>query len=380
MQWGAAGAAVAATVAAGMGSASAAMAAPVVTISVGCSVSALSNAINFAPSDAILVLKSGCFYGLTAKLPNVTSNITIQGSNDTIARVGGGSFTAITIQDAQLTINQLTMRGFDGKTNLPGAIHNNGGTLIITKSTFADNEGDAGGAILNNNSGTLTASASAFGGNEATTGGAIENRNNSTATLNTDTFIGNEANTGGAIFISSGHVTVTGTSSAASASTQFADNDATGAPAVVGVKPAVPVTFGFGGAIDNFGGTLTATFTSFTGNDADEDGGALWNGGGTSNVSNSAFSHNFADDDGGAIAATKSLNLTSDNITANRANDDGGGIFVNGGTTSLNQTIVSGNSAGSSGGGIYRNSGNVSLTNGSIVRLNSPNNCSNFFC
>jgi predicted outer membrane repeat protein len=376
MQWGAAGAAVAATVAAGMGSASAAMAAPMVTISVGCSVSALSNAINFAPSDAILVLKSGCFYGLTGKLPNVTSNITIQGSGDTIARVGGSSFTAITIQGAQLTINQLTMRGFDGKTNLPGAIHNNGGTLIITKSTFADNSGDAGGAILNNNSGTLTASGSAFGGNDATTGGAIENRNNSTATLSTDTFIGNDAETGGAIFISSGHVTVTGTSSAASASTQFADNDATGD--VDGIKPAI--SFGFGGAIDNLGGTLTATFTSFTGNDADEDGGALWNGGGTSSVSNSAFSHNFADDDGGAIAATKSLNLTSDNITANRANDDGGGIFVNGGTTSLNQTIVSGNSAGSHGGGIYRNSGNVSLTNGSIVKLNSPNNCSNFFC
>jgi hypothetical protein len=365
MQWGAVGATVAATVAAGMGSASAAMAFPVVPIAVGCSVTALSNAINFAPSDAVLVLKSGCFYGLTGALPNVTSNITIEGSNDTIAHVGGGSYTALKDNGVQLIIKQLTFRGFTGATNLPGALNNNGGTVTITKSTFANNDGDRGGAILNNNSGTLTASATNFFGNSATDGGAIYNRNNSTATLDTDVFLGNDAEAGGAIFVLNGHVTVTGTSTAISASTSFADNDATGTD---------------GGAIDNVGGVLTVTFANFADNSANTDGGAIFNGGGTSTVGTSGFTGNFADDDGGAIATIKSLNLSSDTLSLNRANHDGGGIFVDGGTTSLNKTDVFANSAGTSGGGIYRLSGNVSLTNGSLVTLNHPNNCSNVFC
>jgi predicted outer membrane repeat protein len=379
MRWGAAGAAVAATVAVAMGSASA-MAAPVTTIFVGCSVTALSNAINFAPSDAILSLKSGCVYSISAKLPNVTSNITIQGNKDVIRRSGGALFTALTDNGAQLIINQLTMTGFSGNGTNPGALNNNGGTVTITNSFFTNNSGNEGGAILNNHSGTLSATSTGFAGNDATTGGAIDNRSDSTATLDIDTFIGNSADTGGAIFVSSGHVTVEGTSTAASASTQFVDNDATGGVVVApgSVKPAIST--GFGGAIDNLGGVLTATFATFTDNDATIDGGAIWNGGGTSSVGTSGFTGNFAADDGGAIATTRSLNLTSDTLSLNRANDDGGGIFVNGGTTSLNRTDVFANSAGVTGGGIRRNSGSVSLTNGSLVTLNRPNNCSGFSC
>jgi predicted outer membrane repeat protein len=382
MRWGAAGAAVAATVAAAMSGASA-MAAPVTTFRVGCSVTALANAINFAPSDAILSLRSGCTYRLTASLPNVTSNLTLQGNGDTITRRGNTDFTALTVVNAQLIINRLTMRGFDGNGANPGALDNNGGTVTITKSFFLDNAGEFGGAILNDNGGTLEATSTVFAGNDALDGGAIENRNNSTATLDVDTFAGNDAATGGAIFIASGHVTVEGTSTAAAASTQFVDNDATGGGSVVPPAsknaPALPAT-GFGGAIDNFGGVLSATFATFTGNDADSDGGAIWNGGGASSVGNSGFTGNFADDDGGAIATTKSLSLASDTLSLNRANDDGGGIYVTGGTTTLNRTDVFANSAGDTGGGIRDAGGTVSLTNGSLVTLNRPNNCSGFFC
>ena len=350
----------------GMSGASAAVAAPAVVIPVACSVTALHNAINFAPSNAILSLKSGCVYRLTAKLPNVTSNLTIQGNGDVITRFGAAVFTALQDNGAQLAINQLTMSDFHGNAASPGALYNNGGDVTITKSSFADNDGGFGGAILNNNSGSLSATSTNFVGNVATVGGgALYNRNASTATLDVDVFADNDAFTGGAIFITSGHVIVEGYSSSVSGSTSFAGNDATS---------------GYGGAIDNFGGTLAVTFTNFSENDADHDGGAVWNGGGVSSIGSSGFTGNFADGNGGAIATTKTLSLPSDVVSLNRANLNGGGIYVNGGTTSLNRTDVYANSAGGTGGGIRRNSGSVSLTNNSLVKLNRPNNCSGLFC
>jgi hypothetical protein len=81
---GATGAALAAAVVLGMGGASAALAAPVITIPVGCSVNSLNNAISGAPSDAILVLAKSCTYSTPAPLKSVTDDLTIEGDHDTI--------------------------------------------------------------------------------------------------------------------------------------------------------------------------------------------------------------------------------------------------------------------------------------------------------
>jgi len=373
---------IATAAALGMSGATAATAAPVRTIFVPCSVNALRASIFFAPGDSILSLVSGCVYRLNSALPDVRRNITIQGNHDTIRR-NSGTYTALEVDDAMLTINRLNMIGFRGRRDRPGAIDNDGGTVTITNSNFAFNDGGEGGAIRNDNGGSLSVTSSGFLRNEAFSGGAIDNRGRSTATVDISTFVNNEADTGGAIFVASGHVTVEGTGTTAGASTQFVGNKALGRDDGVAVgeagavKPDAFLT-GFGGAIDNLGGSLSITYAIFNGNAAEEDGGAVWNGGGTSSIGTSGFRSNFADDDGGAIATTKSLNLFSDTLTLNRARDDGGGIYVNGGRTSLSRTDVFANSAGGTGGGIRRNNGNVSLTNFSLVTLNRPNNCSGF--
>lgn len=370
-RWAATAAALATTVGAGAAFATPALAAPVVPIAVPCSVTALATAIVLAPSDAILSLRTGCTYRLSAALPTITKNVTIQGNRDTITRSNNAQFTAITVNGAQLNINQLRITDFNGSGTNPGALRNLGGTVTVTSTTFADNEGGNGGAMQNDQNGSFTATSSTFAGNDADNrGGALYNLGGSEALFNTTTFLNNEAAAGGAIYIVSGHVTTNGTSSATSASTNFIGNEAFG-------------NGGFGGAINNNGGVITTNFTNFTNNEASGtggDGGALNNDGGTSSVMNTGFSGNFARDDGGAIYTIKSLNLTSVNIAGNRAGDDGGGIFVQAGNTSLNKTIVSGNFAGGLGGGIRRAGGTVSLTNFSLVKANFPTNCSGFFC
>jgi predicted outer membrane repeat protein len=345
------------------------MAAPVIPIAVPCSVTALATAIVLAPSDAILSLKTGCTYSLNAALPNINKNVTIQGNNDLIRRGNGALFTALTVNGAQLNINQLRMSGFDGNSTNPGALRNVGGTVTVAKSTFADNEGTDGGAVQNTSNGSFTATNSTFADNEGANGGAFHNRGGAEAWFNQCTFFDNEAtgSGGGAIYVSSGHVNVNGVSSGTS---QFTDNESTGSA-------------GHGGAINNAGGVVTINFATFSNNETtrnNADGGALNNDGGASTVSNSGFTGNFAGDDGGAIYTSKSLNLTGVTITGNRSDDDGGGVFVNGGNTSLSKTVVSGNIAGGLGGGIRRNGGNVSLTNNTIVKANFPSNCSGFFC
>jgi predicted outer membrane repeat protein len=370
-RWAATAAALATTVGAGAAFATPALAAPVTTFPVACSASALATAINLAPSDAILSLKTGCTYNLTAALPTITRNLTIQGNRDTITRSNNAQFTAITVNGAQLNINQLRITDFNGNGNNPGALRNVGGTVMVTSTTFADNDGGNGGAVQNDQNGSFTATSSTFSFNDADNdGGALYNRGGSEAWFNTTTFFDNEAPDGGAIYIATGHVTTNGTSTATSASTVFNSNEADG----VG---------GFGGAIDNHGGVLTTNYTNFTNNESTNtsgDGGAVNNDGGTSTLTNTGFSGNFAADDGGAIYTSKSLNLVSVNIAGNRAGDDGGGIFVENGNTSLNKTIVSGNFAGDLGGGIRRAGGSVSLTNFSLVKVNFPTNCSGTVC
>lgn len=367
--------AVAAAAATGLGGATAALAAPAVpTIPVACSVTALNNAISSSPSNSILVLKSGCVYVTANALSNVTRNLTIVGSNDTIRETGTNK-TILHVVNVNLSVSNLTFTGGDGLGD-PGAIHNQGGTLTITGSTFRDNTGNFGGAIQNSDGGSLSVASSTFADNSSTAlvsglGGAIYNSPSSNTTITSSSFVDNTALSGGAIYLDGGSLTINGTSG--TGQVRFADNDAIG----------TTTSTGFGAAVDIHSGVVNATFATFADNDANLDGGAIRLSGYTSTLANSGFTGNFAGRDGGAIETTKGLNLNGDNISANRASHRGGGIYVGGGSTTLSRTFVTGNfaaGAGLPGGGIYRNSGSVTLTNGSLVTLNRPNNCTGLFC
>lgn len=370
-RWGAAGAAAAAAVAAGLGGVTAASAATAISIPVPCSVTALNAAILLSPSNSILVLKPGCHYNTATPLNNVTRNLTIVGSSDVIHLTGVG--TILHVLHATLSISQLTFTGGDGSGPEPGAIHNVGGTLTLTSTTFADNDGGLGGAIQNSSGGSVTISSSDFADNDASSGltgggGAIANLNSSTLSVTGTTFFDNSGANGGAIDNFSGTVTFPTSSN----QSLFRQNDADGTSVLL---------TGFGGAIYNRSGQVNADNVQFTDNDSRNDGGAVRNIGGVSTFSNSGFSGNAADDNGGGISTTKSLNLVGDNFGGNAAGERGGALYVNGGTTTLSQnTFVVGNFANISGGGIYRKSGTVSLTTGSFVHLNVPNNCTGLFC
>jgi predicted outer membrane repeat protein len=374
-RWAAGGAAAAATVAAGLMAAPPAMA--VATIPVPCSVTALRNAITFAPSNAILVLTSGCVYRLTSALPTITRNLTIEGSNDTITAFSG-NYTILTNNGATVALDQLRITDafHSGAGALAGAIFNTGGgALSLTSVTLADNTGPSGGGVFNNTGASLTVASSNFIDNESTGlgGGAIANGATATTTISGTTFLGNDASgdvvagvkpavidgNGGAIVNLGGAVTVQ------SPASTFTDNFASSE----------------GGAIASLLGTLNVTKATFNENEADGDGGAVANGGTTAAIAQSGFSGNFSDDDGGAIAASARLTLTSDTFSTNEAEDDGGALFITNGNTTLDTTKVFLNRAVTgTGGGIRRTGGTVSFLNNSQVILNRPNNCSGVFC
>jgi hypothetical protein len=363
-RWAAGGTAAAATVAAGMMAAPSAMA--VATIPVPCSVAALNGAIALAPSNAILVLRSGCVYRLTAKLPTITRNLTIEGSNDTITAFTG-SYTILTNNGAVVSLNRLRITDADHTSGLAGAIFNTGGgALSLTSVTLADNEGPNGGAVYNDTSSSLTVASSTFADNEATAGGiggggAIANAAGN-VTVSGTTFVGNDAENGAGGAIHSLGGTVTLQSPASGFTDNFADKD--------------------GGAIDAILGTLNVTKATFNGNVSDDDGGAVANFGAASTIAQSGFTGNRASDDGGAVADASVLDLTSDLLSANRAGHNGGGLFVAApGHVTLDTTDIIGNRAGNTGGGIRRNTGaSVSFLNTTLVLLNFPNNCSNLIC
>ncbi|MGH3394359.1 MAG: hypothetical protein ACRDPO_06680, partial [Streptosporangiaceae bacterium] len=199
-RWGAAGVAAAAAVATGLGGVTAASAATAISFPVPCSVTALNAALALSPSNTILVLKPGCLYSTGSPLATINRSLTIVGSNDVIRLTGAG--TILHINHAQVGISQLTFTGGDGSGSEPGAIHNVGGTLSLTSTTFRDNDGGYGGAIQNSSGGALTISSSTFADNDASTirgGGAIADLNSSTTTVTGTTFFGNEGGNGGAI-------------------------------------------------------------------------------------------------------------------------------------------------------------------------------------
>jgi len=124
-----------------------------------------------------------------------------------------------------------------------------------------------------------------------------------------------------------------------------------------------------GGAIDNFGGTLTVLQSEFSGNTTTDGefgfGGAIANDA-TSDVSiaESTFSGNSADFSGGALDNAGTVTILRSTFSSNSANSAGfsvGGAIENAGTLAIRNSTFSGNSAVTSGGGIDIFEGEVTV-------------------
>ena len=121
-----------------------------------------------------------------------------------------------------------------------------------------------------------------------------------------------------------------------------------------------------GGGLDNEGGTLNVTGSTFSGNSA-KDGGGIYNTG-TLTVNTSTFSENSANEtsaatsngNGGGIYNTGTMTVTNSTFSGNSATDSAtgpspygsGGAIMDDGTMVVTNSTFSGNSANYYGGGI----------------------------
>ena len=171
---------------------------PQAAVSVPCSAAALASAIGGATSGETLSLAKFCVYKLTEGLPDIDTDLTINGNQSTIERsyaANAAGFTILTVdgEGGDVVLNGVSFRNGGGTEDL-------GGPILGPKAGSIRNDGDNtgnGGAI--HNEGDLTVNGGTFTGNTATDeGGAIFNDDN--LVVNGTVFTGNSSDDGGAIY------------------------------------------------------------------------------------------------------------------------------------------------------------------------------------
>jgi uncharacterized repeat protein (TIGR01451 family)/CSLREA domain-containing protein len=287
------------------------------------------------PGADTIRLAANSTYTLTASygnlftdaLPNVDTDITIEGEGATIQRsgvVGTGSFRLLTVNNGgSLTLRRLTLRGF--RNNWGGTVIANRGTVAIVGSTITDNvntdTATAGGALANLISGArMTITDSVLSNNTGFNGGALVNGTGGTLELNNTTLSSNSAmNLGGAIY-NWGVLNITG-----SALTSLSANTANGS----------------GGAIYNgWNGKVTLVDSTLTASQAGA-GGAIYNDGGVVNITNSTFSNNRSTFTPGSVIATLDGTVSIINSTLAGNTTPSGTLYVmRAGVLRLKNTIL----------------------------------------
>jgi len=272
----------------------------------------------------------------------------------------GNDNTQVEITDAVFDNNSATSGG--------GAIHYyyaENTTLTITGSTFSDNSSasSGGGALrLDGNLMTLHVSNSRFEQNTSSNygGGGISNSANDTtiAISNTD-FISNTGYSGGALISSGDFVEMNVQNS------QFTGNAANG-----GSGGGVYFTTGQDSSIDIAGSV-------FDNNTATFNGGAFINVATAAAISATTFTNNYAVN-GGAIAVSGNLDVSNSTFSGNRANESGGGLYANSmmDAITLHNTTVAYNVAdddinGSGNGGGFSLENNAFLSLGNSLIANN---------
>ena len=305
-------------------------------------------------------------------LPDVTSNITIQGITSAVSIIersaAASDFTFFRVMGGGvLTLDKLTVR--NGRAPSGGALINRG-TVSISNSAIDSNQATGaagGGAIANLAPGSLTISSTSFTGNTAPAGPGGAIRNETTLNITSTDFTNNNAGTiGGAIdtFVAGAPVSISNTT--------FFGNEA----------------ILFGGAVHHHQSPLTITNSMFLSNTAGsfsvaQAGGGAIEGFGAWTISDTTFSNNLAFSfnvaDGGVLRYIgDSLAVDRCTFSNNTAQSFGGAIELNGGGVQpiqyrIRNSTISGNSAsGNSGGGINLRTGALDMNNNTITGNFSP--------
>ena len=312
---------------------------------------------------------------LTAALPEIESEITIEGSGYTIS--GNERHQIFWVEeDGALTIQNATLadaRGaddddlFDSDFTIGGAIAN-WGVVKISSCTFARNTADVGGAFVN--LGQASISDSQFVENSD----ALSNRG--VAKVNNSLFSNNSAGIGnlGSLSISNSRfinnlLAIYNRSILSVSESIFKDNTSNWRGAAIHNHREANLSVlnseftdnsasESGGAIYNESeASLSVMNSMFTDNSAEISGGAIYNDGyGDSNLilSDSVFNGNTAVGDGGAICNTGNgkAAITSSRFQNNTSRGRGGAL-ANYGETTINNSRFIGNGTDEDGGAIY---------------------------
>ena len=295
---------------------------------------------------------------------DILDDITITGNGANRTFINGGSLDRVLhiVQPVSVKIIQLTIQnglaGYSPSENAAGGgIYNNGGTLVVSKSSISNNsalrEGLAvcGGGIYSA-SGQVTISESTVSENYA---------------IGT---YGSGQGGGGGIYVDGGILIVK--------------------QSVVSGNTAGGYNGGYGGGIYNTSGTLTLVESTFSDNFAfgtgyPAGGGGIFTSRGKVTIRGSTISHNSVQGTvqgsrGGAVAAYGSaLTILQSTISWNSclgSYGQGGGIYASGDIAIKMTSRISRNFASTDGGGIFSESGTPIISSDSIVAKNIPNNLS----
>lgn len=301
-----------------------------------------SDTINFSVTGTIT---------LNSVLPLLTTNVTIDGTGQTIALDGAGKHAIVVVYapSKTVTLTALTLQnaGCDNNNyDSYGAIDSLTPLNINSVSFLNNNTSACGkpGAALNLHGDTVNIQNSQFIGNNAGSkeGGAIF-AENSTVTITGGTFTKNVGGTGGAIYNEGGVLTVKNST--------FQRNSSNGD----------------GGAIANRS-ELDVSGTTFTSNKAGGDGGAIEN---TSlaeiSVTRSIFSKNTANR-GGGVANTGDMAVNRSTFVGNTGSVGGGAVYTNGDLVVTNSTLTDNVAGNPYGGAIYVADSSVTIVNSTLVR------------
>ncbi|HMZ23079.1 MAG TPA: FG-GAP repeat protein, partial [Blastocatellia bacterium] len=282
------------------------------TLTVACPSTVVTNGNDNGAGSLRQIIADACPNSTITFQPGVTT-VTLTSDELVINKnltIDGGSGVTVTRSAAVGTPN---FRIFDVTIGNTATFNN----LTITNGNHST---QAGGV---QNSGMLTLNNCVVSGNTSNQAGGLQN--DGVMLINSCTIANNLDNNG--FFGGGGAITNFGSSLTITGST-IAGNS----------------SLGLGGGISQHTGLLTVSNSTFSGNSAGGFGGALILGDsvtGTASLTNCTFSGNTSIA-GGAIYAHKSTTLTNCTLTLNRS-DNGGGINTTAQMATLRNTIVAGN-------------------------------------
>jgi len=316
---------------------------------------------------------------LTSALPQITSNVTIQGPGATVIAVDGASKYRpfyVNAPGRTVTISGLTVQHGSNQADSAngGAINVMNGALTMANCSIVGNTatGASGGGVCDSATTTVTAGSIALtnctlSGNSAGSGGGASSTLGP-LTFTDCTIASNSAGLGGGI-ASGGTTTINGctiSENSAAGVGALGGSAAGGGIWALGTTEITGCTFTANTAVGNLadGGGIDGAYqvtisnSTFSGNSAGGSGGGISMDGGS--ITSCTLSDNSANY-GGGIVNDYLMTITNSTLVGNRAISGGGGLCNSVDFTVLINCTLSGNSAAN--GGAVDNLDNVTLTN-----------------